>query len=88
MLCFVSLQVDLPMVWNGLGSWGFGGIEQITFSFYNIVCSADFIIFVFGSWRLPLWPNFRRATPHSGGTHELNELIGSLTFHSRLIGDL
>lgn len=40
LLCFVSLPVDLPIVWHGLGRLGFGGTEQITFCLYIIVCSV------------------------------------------------
>ena len=45
--CFVSLRVDLPTVWHGLGRWGFGEIAQITFSLYIIVSSVNFVIFCF-----------------------------------------
>ena len=47
MFCFVSLWLDLPTVWHGLGRWAFGGIEQITFSLYINVCSVNFVIFWF-----------------------------------------
>ena len=31
LLCLVSLQIDLSMVWHGLGRWRLGGIDKLYF---------------------------------------------------------
>ena len=56
-LCFVSLRVDLPTVWHGLGRWERGGIEQINFSCI-LSCFTHFCnhLFIGNFGRLPLGP--------------------------------
>ena len=69
LLYFVSLWVDLPMVWHGLGRWKRCGVDELTFfciicllcSFCNYLFIGDLGVSHFG-------PVLVRAAPHSGGT--------------------
>ena len=67
-LCFVSLRVDLPTVWHGLGCWERCGNDEFPFPvYYCLLCLfCNLFIGVFG--RLPLWSNPGRAAPLGEGT--------------------
>ena len=70
LLYFVSLQVDLPTVWHGLGRWEQCGIEQITFPNILLFALPIFVIFSLGVfWDLPLGPIL--GVPHcsAGALH-------------------
>ena len=69
MLCFVSLQVDLPTVWHGLGRWKRCGIDELTFSCIISFALSTFV--VFSLWVVAVFllgPDPGCAAPLGGGT--------------------
>ena len=71
----MSLRVDLPKVWHGLGRWDHCGVDECTFScILRLLCHFCNDSFVWGTWRLP--PLFLSwGVPHrmAGAQHLVSE---------------
>ena len=59
LLCFVSLWVDLPTVWNGLGRWERCGIDELTFSYILSFALSNFVLFF--HWELWASPSLAQS---------------------------
>ena len=68
LLCIVSLQVDLPTIWHGLGLWERCGNDKLHFHVYCYLLCL-FVIFSLGNFGIPVYgPILGRASPLGRGT--------------------
>ena len=71
MLCFVSLRVDLPTVWHGLGLWEQCGSDELHFSIYYCLLCLFCNLFVGLIWHLPLWLVLGVLHRSAGAQHKI-----------------